>query len=81
LTSGFLNHRPVSCRQPDDLAKKLLVHLPENISRDNRKLVWALGVVEAVNDLFEWLVVEPKRRRQAVRWLYAVCFRMEVEEA
>ena len=45
-------------READHLAEELLVDLPEDVGRQHRELVGALGVVEALEDVLERLVVD-----------------------
>ena len=70
----FLHHGAVARRQADDLAEELLVDLAENLRRQHRKLVGAVGIVQALEDLLERLVVDVQAGRQLVGRLGAVLF-------
>ena len=46
------------CGEADDLAEELLVDLAEDVGGQDGELVRAFGIVEAVDDVFERLVVD-----------------------
>ena len=55
----FLFHDgPVAFGQADDLAQELLVHLAEDVGRQDRELVGAVRVVEPLDDVLEDPVVD-----------------------
>ena len=70
----------VPVRQPDYFAEELLVHVPENSGRDKRKLVLAVGEVEAFYYPFQDLVINRDGERERVRGFVPIRFLLEVEE-
>jgi len=82
LHLGLVLHlRPVPGGKADHLAQKLLVHLPQDLRRQHRKLVGAFGVVQAFDDILQRSVVNGKRGRKEVGLLGLVLFVFEVEDA
>ena len=59
-----LDHGVVPGREADHLAQKLLVDLAEDVGRQDGELVGALGVVEALEDVLERLVVDGQAGRE-----------------
>ena len=56
----------------DDLAEELLVNLPENIGGENGKLIRAVGVIQATDNVFQGLVVYVEAKGQFIGQIAAL---------
>ena len=67
--------------QFDDLAKELLVDLPEDVGGEDGELVGAVRIVEPAQHVAQKLVVDVETEGQRIGRLVAVLAGLEVEEA
>ncbi len=79
---GFLlDHRPAPRRQADDLAQELLVHLAQDVRRQDGELVGAVRVVQAAEDVLQQLVIHGETEGQLIGRLGTALLGSEVEQA
>jgi hypothetical protein len=84
--TGFLYFRFVfdlrlmAFSEPNDFAEKLFVNLAENVRRQNRKFIWALGMLEAADNALENGIIDLKPRREVIRRLNAIFFFLKMEK-
>ena len=43
--------------QPDNLAQELFIHLAQNVGRQHGKFIRAVGVVQALDNVFQGVVI------------------------
>ncbi|MEI6103755.1 MAG: hypothetical protein WCP70_07395 [Methanothrix sp.] len=67
--------------EANDLAQKLLVNLAQDLSRDLREDIGAIGIVQIVDDLFEHLVIDVQVRSYSVRFLLAILLLFKIKYA
>ncbi len=77
----LLDDGPMAFGQANHLAEELLVDLPEDVGGKHGKLVWAIGVVEAFDDVLEDGVIDVQAGREFVGCVGALLFLLEVEQA
>ena len=67
-------------RQPDDLAQELLVNLAEDVGRNDREFVGALGIIKPFEELTQEFVVHVEAEGQLVGRLVAVLLGLEIKK-
>ena len=66
--------------ESDDLAEKLLIHLAQDVGREDGEFVGAFGIVKPVDDVFQRFVVNGDVRREFVRIFVTVFLPLKMEQ-
>jgi hypothetical protein len=56
----------VTTGEANDLTKKTLIHLPEDIGRQDGELIGAVGIVEIAEHILEGLVIQLQPQRECI---------------
>ena len=76
----FLDLCLMSGGQADDFSQELLIDLAEDIGREDGKLVRTIGIVKALEYIFEHFVIDKEMHREFIGRFLAVLFGVEVKE-
>jgi hypothetical protein len=77
----FFDDGVMALGEANDFAEELFVNLAEDIGRKSGEDVWALGIVEALEDAFEEFVVDFEVERKGVGSFVAAFLGFKMEEA
>jgi hypothetical protein len=81
LNLGFIfDFSLVAFGKPDDFTEKLLINLAENVRRQNRKFVRAIGILETPDNFLKHGVIDFELGREIVRRLNAIFFFLKIKQ-